>query len=196
MSIKAVIFDLDGTITEPYFDFDAIREEIGVGRDSGPLLETVRNMTAEERQNAERILHEHERRAVEVSRLNPGAGETIKSLRASGILVGILTRNQRENAIAVARKHNLEFDGIVGREDGPAKPDSFGVVHLCEQFAVDPSQTMVVGDYLFDLQCAKTAGAIAVWLKNNHHSQDFSREADFCVDNVGQILEIVKLRNR
>jgi len=28
MPIKAVIFDLDGTITEPYFDFDAIREEI------------------------------------------------------------------------------------------------------------------------------------------------------------------------
>ena len=25
MSIKAVIFDLDGTITEHYFDFDAIR---------------------------------------------------------------------------------------------------------------------------------------------------------------------------
>jgi phosphoglycolate phosphatase-like HAD superfamily hydrolase len=65
-------------------------------------------------------------------------------------------------------------------------------VHLCEQFGVDPSQAMVVGDYLFDLLCAKAAGAIAVWLKNNHHSQDFSQEADFCVENVGEILEIVR----
>lgn len=192
MSIKAVIFDLDGTITEPYFDFDAIREEIGVGRNSGPLLETMLRMTAEERHHAERILHDHESRAVEASTLNPGAKETIEALRESGILVGILTRNQKHNAIAVARKHGLEFDGIVGREDGPAKPDSFGVVHLCGQFGVEPSRTLVVGDYLFDLQCATAAGAVAVWLKNSHHCRDFSDEADFCVENVGEILEIVK----
>jgi len=41
MPIKAVIFDLDGTITQPYFDFDAIREEIGLPRDSGPILEII-----------------------------------------------------------------------------------------------------------------------------------------------------------
>ena len=192
MSIKAVIFDLDGTITEPYFDFGAIREEIGVPRDSGPLLETMRNMTKEQRSRAERILHHHEQIAVEASQMNPGARETIEALRSAGIRVGILTRNLRDNALAVAQKHDLEFDGIVGREEGPAKPDSFGVVHLCRQFAVEASQTMVVGDYLFDLQCAKAAGAIAVWLKNSHHSQDFSQDADFCVENVGQILEIVK----
>ena len=29
MQIKAVIFDLDGTITQPFFDFDAIRKEMG-----------------------------------------------------------------------------------------------------------------------------------------------------------------------
>ena len=28
MAIKAVIFDLDGTITQPHLDFDAIREEM------------------------------------------------------------------------------------------------------------------------------------------------------------------------
>jgi len=30
MQIKAVIFDLDGTITQPFFNFDDIREEIGL----------------------------------------------------------------------------------------------------------------------------------------------------------------------
>ena len=45
MSIKAVIFDLDGTITQPYFDFDAIRQEIGLAKDSGPLLESMEKMT-------------------------------------------------------------------------------------------------------------------------------------------------------
>ena len=192
MSIKAVIFDLDGTITEQYFDFDAIREEIGVGRDSGPLLETMLGMTEQQRQRAERILHYHEQKAIEGSKLNSGVKEAVESLRKAGIIVGVLTRNQRDSAVAVARKHDLEFDAILGREDGPVKPDSFGVVHLCNQFGVKPSEAVVVGDYLFDLQCAKAAGAIAVWLKNSHHSQDFSEDADFCVENVGEILNIVE----
>ena len=64
MSIKAALFDLDGTITQPYFDFDAIREEIGLPRDSGPLLELMEKMTPQKRQETEKILHYHEDKAV------------------------------------------------------------------------------------------------------------------------------------
>ena len=56
MSIKAVIFDLDGTITKPYFDFDAIREEMGLDKNSGPVLEAMEKMTPSERLNARKIL--------------------------------------------------------------------------------------------------------------------------------------------
>lgn len=45
MAIEAVIFDLDGTITQPYFDFDAMREEIGLAKDSGPILESMEKRT-------------------------------------------------------------------------------------------------------------------------------------------------------
>ena len=31
MKIKGVIFDMDGTITAPYFDFNKIRDEAGIG---------------------------------------------------------------------------------------------------------------------------------------------------------------------
>ena len=194
MNIQAVIFDLDGTITQPYFDFDAIREEIGIPRNGGPVLEALEQMSPARRKRAEEILHYHEQKAIAESRLNPGAKETIDALRQAGIRVGVLTRNQRDNAVAVARMHNLDFDTILGREDGPAKPDAFGVLHLCERFSIPPRQTMLVGDYLFDLQCARTAGAIAVWLNNNHHNQDFGEHADFSVDNIGEILDIISLR--
>ena len=56
MPVKAVIFDLDGTITEPFFDFDAIREEIGMSRDAGPILEAMQKMPLGERKGAEQIL--------------------------------------------------------------------------------------------------------------------------------------------
>ena len=135
MAIKAVIFDLDGTITRPILDFDAIREEIGLARDAGPLLELMEEMTSDRRLRAERVLEAHERRAVEQSSLNDAARETLEALRSAGIKVGVLTRNKRANVLCIAQKHNLTFDGIVDREDGPVKPDAYGVLRLCEQFA-------------------------------------------------------------
>jgi HAD superfamily hydrolase (TIGR01509 family) len=191
MSIKAVIFDLDGTITQPYFNFDDIREEIGLARDSGPLLESMEKMTPEQRQKTEKILHKHEEKAVIESKLNAGAKHTLSSLRAWGIHIGILTRNKRDNAHAIARKHNLQFDAVIGREDGPVKPDAFGVLKLCRQFGVEPEETLLVGDYLFDLLCAKAAGACAVLLTNHHQADDFAEHADFCIGNITGILDII-----
>jgi len=195
MPIKAVIFDLDGTITEPYFDFDAIREEIGLPRDSGPILESMEKMTPQQRRRAEKILYFHEQKAVIESKLNADAKETLSTIRAEGILIGILTRNKRDNAFAISRKHGLEFDAVVGREDGPVKPDAFGVLKLCRKFGVKPEETLLIGDYLFDLQCAKAAGAVAVLLANHHQAGEFVKHADFSIENISGILEIIANKN-
>jgi len=195
MPIRAVIFDLDGTITEPYLDFDAIREEIGLGKNGGPVLEAMESMTPRQRQRAEDILHCHEQRALSASTLNAGARETLAGLRARGVHIGVLTRNRKGNALAVAKKHGLQFDVVVGREDGPAKPDAFGVLYLCRHFGVDPAETLLVGDYLYDMQCARAAGAIPVLMANHHGPNEFAEHADFLVRNLGEILKIVDERD-
>ncbi|MHC4085488.1 MAG: HAD family hydrolase [Planctomycetota bacterium] len=195
MSIKAVIFDLDGTITQPYFDFDVIREEMGLDRNSGPVLESMEKMTPQQRRDVEQILHFHEEQAVTESRLNPGAKQTLSALRKAGIHIGVLTRNKRSNALAIARKHGLKFDAIVDREDGPAKPDAFGVLRICKQFDVKPLETLVVGDYLFDILSAKAAGAGAVLLANHDRAAEFSEHADFTIEKIGQILQIIEEKN-
>ena len=192
MSIKAVIFDLDGTITQPYFDFDAIREEIGLAKDSGPVLESMEKMTAQQRQDAEKILYYHEQKAVTESKLNANAKQTLSAIRAAGIHIGVLTRNKRSNALAIARKHKLKFDAVIGREDGPVKPDAFGVLQLSRQFGVKPEETLLVGDYLFDLLCAKAAGAVAVLLVNHDQAEEFTEHADFCIEDISRILEIIE----
>jgi len=191
MPIRAVIFDLDGTITEPYFDFDAIREEIGMARNSGPILEAMEKMSPEQRRRAEAILHFHEDKALAASELNVGARETLEELRRRGLRIGILTRNRKSNAAAIAEKHHVQFDAIVGREDGPVKPDVFGVRHLCECFGVQPAQTLLVGDYLHDLLCARAAGAIPVLLANHPRAPEFVQHADFVIQNLHEILQIV-----
>lgn len=192
MKIKAVIFDLDGTITEPYLDFDKMRIEMGISPDAGPLLELMGKMTPAERKKADEILYKHEEAAVEHSRLNKGAAETFKKLAEMKMPVGILTRNTRSNADAVAKKHNLKFDAIFDREDGPVKPHPYGVEKLCGYFKIKPAEAIVVGDYLFDLQSAKAAGAIAILIKNSAKSEEFASFADYTVDSLAEIIDIIK----
>ncbi len=196
MPIRAVVFDLDGTITEPYFDFDAIREEIGIEKNGGPILEAMEKMTPAQRQRAEGILHDHEQRALAASRLHPGAAETLAELRRRGLPIGILTRNRKDNAESVARRHRLRFDAVVGREDGPVKPDAFGLLHLCRRFGVAPAETLMVGDYLFDLLCAKAAGAVAVWMINEGQAGAFSEHADFEIRELNEVLRIIDDQDR
>jgi HAD superfamily hydrolase (TIGR01509 family) len=192
MTIKAVIFDLDGTITAPYFDFNIIRAEIGLPADSEPILEAMEKMDAGQRKRAEEILYKHEQLAIEHSILNKGAAETLRQLRRMGIHIGVLTRNTRSNASAVAKKHNIEFDAVVDRDDGPVKPDPFGVKRLCQFFKVAPEQTIVVGDYLFDLQSAKAAGAKAVLIKTGKNADKFGYLADYIIDGLEEIIDIIK----
>ena len=167
-----------------------------MAKDSGPILESMEKMTPEQRQQAADILLRHEEEALTASKLNPGAAEALCALRSAGIQVGVLTRNTASNAFAIARKHGLNFDAVVGREDGPVKPDAFGVLELCRQFSVEPAETLLVGDYLFDLLCARAAGAGAVLLANHRRAGEFAQHADFCIENISEIIKIVADRNQ
>jgi HAD superfamily hydrolase (TIGR01549 family) len=192
MIIRAVIFDLDGTITRPFLDFDLIRDQMGLDKNDGPVLEAMEKMMPSQRLKAQQILDYHEKQAIEQSQLNDLAKETLSRLHAAGINIGILTRNTKENVSAISRKHGLHFDAAVGREDGPVKPDAFGVNYLCKHFGVKPQETLLVGDYLFDLLCAKAAGAIAVLLTNHEKAGEFTKNADYCIENISQVLDIIE----
>ena len=189
MKIAAVIFDLDGTITKPYLDFNQIRVEIG--NIQGPLLEAMEKMTPEDRLRAEEILHRHELDAAENSQLNPHVPQLLRLLHDQKRLLGIVTRNRLDSVQRVCRIHNLMFDGISTRDDGPAKPDPFAVLHVCEQINVPPHKSLVVGDYLFDLQSARRAGAKSVLYRSQQHSRGHEHEADFVIDNLNELPNLI-----
>ena len=50
----------------------------------------------------------------------------------------------------------------------------------------------MVGDYLFDILSAKAAGAIAVLLTNHKRADEFVIHADFRIEKIDQILEIIE----
>jgi HAD superfamily hydrolase (TIGR01549 family) len=148
-------------------------------------------MTPAQKRRAMNIVERHEQKAVEESTLNAGAKAVLDKLRADEIKIGIITRNNRRNAIAIERKHKLKFDAIVDRDDGPVKPDAFGILRLCELFDAIPFESLVVGDYLYDVLAAKAAGAIAVLLKNHPKADEFAKHADYTIANLEEILTIV-----
>ena len=195
MTVKAVIFDLDGTITEPFFDFDSIREEMGLDKNAGPVWEIMEKATEAERARLDKILKFHEQRALDNSSLQPGARETIEWIHNQGLAVAVLTRNTKDNAVEVARKHNIEFDIFVGREDGPVKPDAFGVEFICKKFEITTSEAMMVGDYLFDLLCARAAGAKSVLLVNNEKAREFAEHADYMIEELSLLVNIIQDEN-
>ena len=193
--IDTVIFDLDGTITAPFLNFNAIRQDMGFDPDAGPILELMETMTDAQRAKAKQVLDRHEMIAVEQSTLNHGAKQTLEKLHDAKINIGILTRNTRQNTLAVANKHNLKFDAIVAREDGPAKPDAFGVNHLCQHFGTTPKNTLVVGDFLHDLLSAKAAGATAILINTSKNSDDYRVHADHTINTLEELFDIIKNTN-
>ena len=185
MRIKGIIFDLDGTLTEPYLDFDMIRSEIG--DIDGPILEAMEHMSAEQLERARAILGRYEDIAAEKSQLNPGVAEVYSWMAERGMAVGLATRNQRRSVERICELHNLHFDGIVTREDGPAKPDPFAVLRACELMGVQPCEAVMVGDYLFDLQSGRRAGALSVLLKTNKNCTEFEHEADYVISHLNEL---------
>jgi HAD superfamily hydrolase (TIGR01509 family) len=153
---RAVIFDLDGTLTEPLLDFDLIRSEIGL--QAGPILEQLGGLPEVARVQAETILRRHELLAIEQAVLADGCQELLDLLRERAIPHAILTRNMRTAVDQFCRRFGFSFAGCYTREDGPPKPSPAGVLHLCAGFGVPPGDTITVGDFKFDILAGRAAG--------------------------------------
>ena len=106
---RAMLFDMDGTLTAPYFDFSAIRREIGI---DAPILESIAKMDDAKRQAAEEILHRHEDRCAAECELNPGCEELIEWLHAQKVKLAVVTRNSRKSASTVFARHNIRIDNL------------------------------------------------------------------------------------
>lgn len=189
---KAVIFDLDGTLTRPVLDFDGIRAELGLP--AGPLLEAMEEMPADERARVEEVLARHERHAAANSELHDGTAEALEALRRQGVRLAILTRNSRASARTVLAKHGLDglFSVIWTREDGAIKPSGEPVLRICERLGVAPEQTCMVGDYLFDIESGRAAGARTVLMIGDGSPPDYADQADEVIRSLGELVELVE----
>ena len=172
MSIDAVLFDFDGTLTRPdAIDFAALRASLGVPPGS-PILEFIASLpSALEQERRLAILQQWEEAAARASVPNTGAEEVLALLRGRGCAVGILTRNTRrsiELSLGNFRSTWLsDFAAVVTREaKARPKPEPDGVHIAAALLRVEPSRMLVVGDFVYDIAAGRAAGAATVLITN------------------------------
>ncbi len=188
----AVIFDMDGTLLDSRLDFDLIRSELGLA--GAPILEAMESMTDADRRNAEQILERHEQRAAREGNLFAHAAETLADLSRRNVHVGLLTRNSRRSVDTFLARHELAFDAIRTRDDGVNKPSPEPVWALCRSLNVEPADTMLVGDYLFDLQAARAAGSLAVLIVRGNQMPEFADQADEIIGSLRDLGPLLDKR--
>ena len=192
---RAVIFDLDGTLTEPVLDFDAIRAEIGLP-DNVPILEYIERLTVAERAHAEAVMVRHERAAIAQATLADGCADLLGHLRDREIPIAILTRNVREVVETFARMFTFQFHAVYTREDGPPKPSPAGALSLCRAMGVAPAHTLAVGDYKYDVMAGRDAGCRTVLVDREglaaHELVDWG-SPDLVVKSLRELLPLFRL---
>jgi HAD superfamily hydrolase (TIGR01509 family) len=160
----AVLFDMDGTLTEPLLDFPKIRAEMGIGR--GSILAALAEMSGPARLAAEEILLRHENHAAARSTLNPGCPELLETLSARDILVGCITLNSRESVRTVFERHCLPIEVIITREDAAPKPSPEPLCVACRKLGVPEADTWMIGDGQYDIEAGTAAGMRTIWLSH------------------------------
>jgi HAD superfamily hydrolase (TIGR01509 family) len=160
----ALLFDMDGTLTEPMLDFPAIKAEMGIG--DRPILEAMAEMDETRLREAQEILHRHEERAAVESMLNPGCAELIRWIHEEKIGLALITRNSRRSVDLVLDRHDLQIDVLVSRDDGVFKPDPKPLLLACEKLEVEPSDAWMIGDGQYDVEAGIAAGCPTIWLSH------------------------------
>ena len=196
MTIRGLLFDLDGTLTKPgALDFPAIKKTLGCPIDR-PILEFLDEQPPSNRVKLMGVLDEIEEKAAELSVPNVGAKECLYFFREKGYVLGIITRNSEKAVMTTLRRFEgidiSFFKAVITRDSSLPKPHPGGVVKAAGQMGLMTEHLMVVGDFRFDVMAGKEAGAKTVLVTNGGPPvmQKGDPEPDFVIKRLAEIKDL------
>jgi HAD superfamily hydrolase (TIGR01509 family) len=187
---RAVLIDMDGTLTEPMLDFPRIKREMGIG--DQPILEALAALHGPERAAAEAVLHRHEEQAAAGSRLNPGCVELLDWLARRNIGVALITRNSAASVAIVVERHGLLIDLILTRADARPKPDPEALHLACRRLGVGERDAWMVGDGQYDVEAGAAAGVRTVWVSHGRDPRPFAAEPWHSVQDLHELTQLLR----
>jgi len=219
LKIKAVVLDMDGTITKFNLDFmDARRralreidklnlrtpdltEQISLYMILGKLKQKADPEIYESiRRKVYSILEEMEHRAAAEVTLYPGALDTLRKLRDSSLKIGLVTNNGRKGTDLTLKRHNLRifFEVVVTRDDCEnMKPAPDPVLKVLDEMRVSSGEAILVGDGVMDIMAAKAAGlpSVAVTTGPFTSGRLLEAEPDFLLASINDLPTLIDSLN-
>lgn len=183
--IRALVFDLDGTLVTSNLNFSAIRAEIGCAADED-VLEYLERLEPDARAEAESVIHRHEVEDALQSEWIAGAREFVNDLREANFPLAILTRNSDYSSRVKISRNQIPIPYLVTRENSKPKPDPQALNRIAASFSIAPEKVLMVGDYKYDLQAGRNA-AMPTCLVNFEGTPDYLHLADFSFSTVAEL---------
>ncbi|HAP22026.1 MAG TPA: HAD family hydrolase [Lachnospiraceae bacterium] len=210
--IKAVLFDLDGTLVESMsmwgdIDVDYLKKfHIPVPEGLQKAIEGLsmyqtavyfkENFAIED--SLEEIMDEWNRMAYEKYTteipLKPGARAFLNGLKDKNIPCGIATSNSRILTEAILKSHQVEnyFSVMVtGDEITNGKPDPEVYLETAKKMGVAPEHCLVFEDIPFGIIAGKRAGMTVCAVEDAYSMKDMEekiRLADFYIKSYEELL--------
>jgi putative hydrolase of the HAD superfamily len=219
-NIDAVVFDLDGTLLDRRRSFERfvraqwerfahVLRTVDQEQYVQTLIERDRDGYAPRRQlftgmiaqfelpsaSAESLLRDYRAGFPSACLLFPDAAQTLLSLRASGLKLGLIT-----NGSLRMQSRKLEclalspmFDTIlISDAEGVSKPDRQIFDRALERLNTTPARALFVGDHPeVDVAGARAAGMQAVWRRDRGVTGRV--EADAVIEELADLLTLLGL---
>ena len=108
------------------------------------------------------------------------------------LLIGAVTGKSRRGLNTILETHSFGRHFVVSRtaDDCPSKPHPAMVTECCDETGIAASDTLVIGDAIYDMQMAKAAGATAIGVAWGYASVDELKRAgaDAIVHHPSELL--------
>jgi len=211
-AVRALIFDLDGTLIDSKLDLvlsvNAMLRELGceeltegmisgyIGRGAPQLVAQALGAGAseEDRQRGlEFFLRYYEEHKMDNTRLYPGVAEAL--YRLSHLPMAVLTNKPVRVSVRILEELGLgrKFRAVYGGNSfEKKKPDPQGVNTILREFGAAAEETVLVGDSEIDVQTARNAGTIAASVNYGFGVHDrTAHPADVYLDRLTDLVPLI-----
>lgn len=215
-SLNLALFDLDGTLVDSQRSIISameaawrseglapptagqIRRVVGLALEQSVAVLAPKCSQAQRARLVQAYRESFFAQHVAVSEASPlfnGAVAALDALEGEQILLGIATGKSRRGLDRVLAGHGLSdrFVTLQTPDCAPGKPDPGMVLQAAAETGVDPENIAVIGDTVYDVRMAKSAGAAAIGVGWGYHTVDdlTAAGADSLVAEFGELLSAV-----
>lgn len=216
-SIRAVMFDLDGTLLDTAPDFIVVVNQLlaeqqrpalaadiiraGVSNGSKALIKlafAIEESNEQFEPLRQRLLELYLQNNSAQTKPFPGINTLIEQLAAHNIAWGIATNKPAIYTLPLMADMNMQpppASVICPDHVGLPKPDPESLFLASKQLGCAPDEIIYIGDHKRDIDCGKGAGSITIAATYGYLDTDENPEswnADYCVNHADEIWPIIE----